>query len=200
MSKRLLVPLLAFLLSLPLAARAEGDAREVVETLYAHLLQAMKQASQLGFQGRVELLKPAVSETYDMVATTKATMGVAYNKLSADEVNQLADAFSRLSVESYAEQFDGWDGERFEVGEPRPSTDGSMIVPSRLVPRTGQPTEIDYLLHQEGGHWRIIDVLLDGTISQTAVRRSEFISIYRHDGFPGLIDSLNRKIAALGQK
>ena len=160
----------------------------------------MKQAPQLGFRGRAELLKPVISETYDMAASTKATMGIAYAKLSADEAAQLTEAFSQFSVSSYADQFDGWDGERFEVGEARPSTDGSVIVPSRLVSKTGQGTEIDYLLHQDGGHWRIIDVLLDGTISQTAVRRSEFTSIFRHSGFSGLIDSLNRKIAGLGQK
>jgi phospholipid transport system substrate-binding protein len=198
--KRFAVFLIAAMLVVPAVARAEDGAKEVVQTLCARLLSVMKQSTQLGFQGRVEKLSTVIVESYDMPAATKATLGVAFGKLTADEVTQLTDAFSRFSVYSYAEQFDGWDGEVFEVGDPRPSTEGSVIVPSRIVSKNGAATEIDYLMHQDNGHWKIVDVLLDGTISQTAVRRSEFVSIFRRDGFPGLLAMLTQKMSAMGTK
>lgn len=200
MIKRFLVVLLAVVLAFPLAAKAEPSAQEVVRSLCGGLLEVMKQGQQLGFQGRVEKLKPVVTSAYDMPAATKATLGVAYGKLSSDEAKQLTDAFARFSVSSYADQFDDWDGESFDVGDARPTNDGQVIVSSRIIPKSGQPTEIDYLMHQDGGQWKIIDVLLDGTISQTAVRRSEFVSIFRRQGYSGLIEVINQKIAAMGTK
>lgn len=197
---RLAAVLLALGLVFPLAAKAETGPRDVIQTLCGALLQAMKQGPQLGYQGRVEKLKSVVAQSYDMPATTKATLGVAFTKLSADEAEQLTDAFTRLSISSYADQFDNWDGESFDVGQPRASGEAMMVVPTRIIPKTGQSTEIDYLMHEDGGHWKIIDVLLDGTISQTAVRRSEFVSIFRRAGYSGLIDVINQKIAAMGTK
>ncbi|MDR3439650.1 ABC transporter substrate-binding protein [Telmatospirillum sp.] len=201
MVNRIAVFLLSLLLAVPFQAHADDSSpRIVVQNLCGGLLQSMKQAAQLGFQGRADKLTKVVTDSYDMPAATKATLGTSFAKLSADEAHQLTDAFTRFSIASYADQFDGWDGEAFEVGDPRPSTDGTVIVPSRIVNKAGQGTEIDYLLHQNGDRWQIVDVLLDGTISQTAVRRSEFVSIFRRDGFPGLIGMLNQKIAAMAAK
>jgi phospholipid transport system substrate-binding protein len=194
----------AFLLSLAFAmaapARADDGPRAPVQALCAGLLSAMQHSAELGFKGRVDKLSGVVADAYDMPAATKATLGVAFAKLSPDEARQLTDAFTRLSVDSYADQFDGWNGESFEIGDARPASNGDMIVPTRIVTKASQGTEIDYLLHQADGRWRIVDVLLDGTISQTAVRRSEFVSIYRRDGFAGLLAMLDQKIAAMGKK
>jgi phospholipid transport system substrate-binding protein len=199
-SKRLAVFFVAAVLLLPAGAQAETGAKEVIQSLCGRLLQVMKQSTQLGFQGRVDKLTKVVIESYDMPAATKATLGTAYAKLSPEEAAQLTDLFSRFSIFSYADQFDGWDGEIFEVGDPKPSSEGSVIVPSRILSKSGAATEIDYLMHQDDGHWKIIDVLLDGTVSQTAVRRSEFTSIFRREGFPGLIAMLAKKMSAMSAK
>lgn len=200
LSQRFATFLVVIGLLLPTAVQAEESAKEVIQTLCGRLLVTMKQGHQLNFQGRVDKLSKVVVDSYDMPAATKATLGIAYGKLSSDEATQLTEAFSRFSVYSYAEQFDGWDGETFEVGDARPSTEGSVIVPSRIVAKNGTATEIDYLMHQDDNHWKIVDVLLDGTISQTAVRRSEFASIFRKDGFPGLMAMLTQKMSAMGAK
>ncbi|MTJ83334.1 MAG: organic solvent ABC transporter [Telmatospirillum sp.] len=201
MARHLSAFLFSLFLALPFAAHAEGTPRETVQALCDGLLDVMKHSKELGFQGRADKLAKVVPVVYDMPAATRATLGVSFAKLSPDEARQLTDAFQRLSVASYAEQFDGFEGEHFEVGEPRPaSTEGSQIVPSRIVTKAGQGTEIDYIVHQDGGRWKIVDVLLDGTISQTAVRRSEFVSIFRRDGFPGLMSVLDQKISAMGSK
>lgn len=184
----------------PSPAAAEVEARQVIQTFSDRLLQVMKQAHQLGFQGRLEMMRPAVAEAYDLPAMTRAAIGPAAARLTPDELKHLGEAFNRFTVASYAQEFDSWDGERFEVGQPHPSTEGQVIVPSKIVPKSGEPTEIDYVMHKDDGNqWRIIDVLLEGSVSQVAVRRSEFVSIYRRNGVAGLIDVLDRKTAAMGK-
>jgi phospholipid transport system substrate-binding protein len=201
MLARVFIVVLALLSVLPpLPARAADNPRAVVERLSQTLLEIMKRGRELGFQGRVERLKPVVASAYDMVAMTKGTLGVAANKLSTEDTDRLAEAYTRFSVATYADQFDSWGGERFEVGEPRSSANGMVVVPSQIIPGSGSPTRVDYLMHEDAGRWTIIDVLFDGSVSQVAVRRSEFVSIFRKDGLPGLITLLDDKSASLGKK
>lgn len=180
------------------SAVAQGVGPEaVIRTFSDRLLDSMKGGAKLGFKGRAEKMRPAVAEAYDMPSMTRSTLGTAASKLSPDEAGKLAEAYSNFSVATYAAQFNEWNGERFEVGEQRPSAGGSVIVSSWLVPKNGDPTQIDYVMRQDQGQWRIIDVLFEGTVSQVAVRRSEFGSIFRSKGLSGLIETLEKQTAAL---
>ncbi|BAE52289.1 HpnM family protein [Paramagnetospirillum magneticum] len=180
----------------PAAAQAGGP-EAVIRTFSDRLLESMKGGAKLGFKGRAEKMRPAVAEAYDMPSMTRSTLGTAATKMSPDEAGKLAQAYSNFSVATYAAQFNEWNGERFEVGEQRPSAGGSVIVSSWLVPKNGDPTQIDYVMRQDQGQWRIIDVLFEGTVSQVAVRRSEFGSIFRSKGLDGLIETLEKQTAAL---
>ncbi len=203
MGCRLAVVVVALMLAVMPAARAgqaeiEAEAAvAVVRQFSAILLDTMKNGPKLGFKGRAEKLRPAVVETYDMPAMTRSTLGTAANKLTPDEAARLSETYTHFSVATYAAQFDDWEGERFDVGVAHPSTGGSVIVPSWIAPQKGDPTEIDYVLRQTDGHWRVVDVLFDGTVSQVAVRRSEFTSIFRAKGLSGLIETIEKQTAAL---
>jgi phospholipid transport system substrate-binding protein len=70
---------------------------------------------------------------------------------------------------------------------------GSLIVETRIVKSDGKPVAINYLMRGEAEGWHIADVYLDGTISELAVRRSEFSTIMRDQGIAGLISVLNKK-------
>jgi len=197
MSPRLFAALfLALAVVWPAASHAE-EPDAVIRAFNATLLETMKGGAKLGFKGRVEKLRPAVAQVYDMAVMTRQTLGTGATRLSAEDQARIADAYARFSVASYAAQFESWDGERFDVGEARPSTNGAVIVPTWIVPKDGDPTEIDYVLREDQGRWRVVDVLYEGNVSQVAVRRSEFVSIFRAKGLAGLIDTLDRKTAAL---
>jgi phospholipid transport system substrate-binding protein len=52
---------------------------------------------------------------------------------------------------------------------------------------------VDYRLHQRDGAWRIVDVYLNGTVSELALRRSEYSSVVKRDGFDALVRSIEEK-------
>lgn len=183
-------------LALPASAQGAGP-EAVIRTFSDRLLDSMKGGAKLGFKGRADKMRPAVADAYDMASMTRSTLGTAAAKLTPEEAATLAKVYSAFSVATYAAQFNEWNGERFDVGEQRPSTGGTVIVPSWLVPKSGDPTQIDYVMRQDQGQWRIIDVLFEGTVSQVAVRRSEFGSIFRAKGFSGLIEIIEKQTAAL---
>jgi phospholipid transport system substrate-binding protein len=135
-----------------------------------------------------------------MAALTKNTLGVAGNKLTPDEAVQLAEAYNRFSIATYADQFAVWEGEHFEIEAPRSLPNGGTVVPSFIIGGDGSRTAIDYVMHETPSGWRIIDVLFQGAVSQVAVRRSEFLPIYRQNGVAALIAMLDGKAQALAKR
>ncbi len=179
-------------------ARAATMPAKTLDTFYDRLLAVMKEGPKLGFAGRRQKLAPAVTQAFDLPLMTRLVVGLQWPSLSAEEQKQLISAFSDFSVATYASQFDDFSGERFEV-DPKaaPAPGNDVIVKTKLVQSNGEPVQLDYLLRQVQGDWRIIDVFLSGTISQLAARRSEFSSILREQGAPGLIAVLKEKTKAL---
>lgn len=185
----------------PGAALADAGPKAVIDTFCQQLLTVMKNAETLGYGGRVETLAPAIGTAYDMEAMTQLTLGVGARKLSPEERQRLVDAYTRYSVAVYADQFKGWGGESFVVDDAVPGEGGRSLVKSRIVSRSGKAVSIDYLMHQAAnGDWKIVDVLFEGTASQVAVRRSQFVPIFRKDGIDGLIGVLDERTGQMGKK
>ena len=131
-----------------------------------------------------------------VAAVLAASVGPRLTSLPADQQAALLDVFRKFTVASYAANFDSFDGERFDVVPDQRAVGSDLVVGTRLVQRTGDPVSIDYVMHQGPQGWRAIDVLLNGSISQNAVKRSDFRSLVSTSAQP-LIDSLRRKVSDL---
>jgi phospholipid transport system substrate-binding protein len=208
-SSRIAVLLLASLVALlPLLAAAEEPSaaapapdaaalREPVEKLYAALLDVMKRADELGFEGRYRLLEPVIGASYDVPFMAELILGRQWRALSPEQQKLWLETFARLTVSTYADRFDGFAGERFEVGAVEAGTQGTSVVRTKIVKSDGEPVNLDYRMRlAPAGGWRIIDVFLNGTVSELALRRSEYGALMRRDGFDALIAAVKEKIAA----
>lgn len=177
-------------------AAAASTAKDLCDTL----LTSMKKGASLDFAARRDLLAPRIQNDFDFAFMTRIVSGPVWQGLGADERKKLVAAFSDYSIATYAQEFSRYSGERFEV-DPAPVSlaDGDCVVHTKLF--TGNQTvELDYRLRKTGDHWRIIDVYLNGTISQLAARRSEYSTVLQQGGAPALIDLLNKKTAELGNQ
>jgi phospholipid transport system substrate-binding protein len=125
--------------------------------------------------------------------------GPPWRGFSAAERQQLTDAFSDYSVATYAGRFKSYSGERFEV-DPTASrlANGDSVVHTKLFTGGPDPVQLDYMMRNSGGQWRIIDVFLNGTISELAARRSEYSTVLREGGAPALVALLRKKAGELG--
>ncbi len=179
------------------AARAEGPPQTVVKNFYVVLLEVMQNARELGFDGRYQKLKPAIETAYNLPLMSRLSIGPQWQSLTPQQQEQLSRAFAEFTVATYANRFDDYSGEKFEVQPETAPASGGVIVQSRLVKSNGEPVTLNYLMREADGSWQIIDVFLSGTISELATRRSEFTSILRRDGPQGLLNVLNRRIGEL---
>jgi phospholipid transport system substrate-binding protein len=177
---------------------AAAQPAAALNSFYETLLATMKDGPKLGFAGRKQKLTPAIDRAFDLGLMTRLVVGLPWPSLSAEDQKQLVSAFADFSIATYASQFDDFSGEKFEV-DPKaaPAPGNDVIVKTKLIQSNGEPVQLDYLLRQEQGEWRIIDVFLSGTISQLAARRSEFSGILREQGARGLIAVLKEKTQGL---
>ena len=169
----------------------------VVQSLYDALLGVMKGSKDLGFSGRYERLKPAIETAYNLPLMSRLSIGPQWQSLTPAQQEQMAVAFDAFTVATYANRFDDYSGEKFEVLPETTAASGGVIVQTRLVKGNGEPVTLNYLMRQNGDKWQIIDVFLSGTISELATRRSEFTSVIRRDGAQGLLQLLDRRVAEL---
>ena len=171
----------------------------LIQAFNHQLLLAMSGGRSLGYRGRYDLLEPAVKETFDIAAMTRIAVGPEWTALSDSQKNRMIDAFGRFTISTFAVRFDDFGGEKFEVGEAR-SVAGGVLVENRLVKPDGERIRIDYVTHETANGWGVVDVYLDGTISELAVRRSEFASILKRSGAEGLIAALEHRTQQMAMK
>ena len=186
----------AALLSLAPAADA-GPAGDIIGKLNTVFINVMQNARSLGYDGRYKKLEPALAKAYDFTEMARVTTGRYWRDFTDDQKQQVVAAFRDLSIATYAARFDGSSGQRFEILGEEPASAGRVRVNNRIVPASGEPIRVDYLLRQDGGQWRVIDVYLKSSVSELAMRRDEFTDILAKSGFNGLIADLKAKVAKL---
>lgn len=175
----------------PALAEAPDPAVAQVQNFYDTLLDSMKHAKELGIKGRYEKLKPAVEAAFDIPDMVRLATGPdQWAKTAPAQQQELVNAFLRYTVANYASNFDGYDGEKFVVDPAVTPRGADKVVTSKLV-TSSQTVPFGYRLHQTGGGWKILDVYLNGTISQLATQRSEYAATLSAGGAAALVKKLD---------
>lgn len=197
-SRFLLILAVAMACALPVAAG--GDAPQArIEGLHEALLGVMQNADTLGYEGRTERLTPVIPEYFDVAFMAQKSVGRHWKKATEADRTRFVETFQRFMVANYAGQFDGFSGQQFVTRGEEPARKETMLVKSVLVNPDDDDVELNYRMRQVDGTWKIIDVYLDGTVSELALRRSEFSGIVKREDFDALIAAIDARVAALAK-
>src|SRR5580693_76344 len=175
--------------SLPLAAQTPNESVAKIEAYYQQLMPTIQQAARLSVVERDRRFTPVFTAVFDIPTMTRLAVGLPWRDFSAQQQATVRDAFARFIVADYASQIKDYSGERFVV-DPQTTPEargGGEIVKTRILQPGGRIVNINYLVR--GG--LVIDVYLNGTISDLATRRDEFASIIASGGAEGLIARLH---------
>lgn len=168
----------------------------MVGDFHAALLAVMKAADGLAARDRFARLEPALDATFDMARMTRIVSGRYWRKAGAEAQTRAVAAFRRFSGATYAVQFDGFSGQAFETLDSKPGPQDTRLVVTRIAKNGATEADLTYVLKRAAdgesaaGAWRVIDVLLDNSISQLAVRRSEYRQTLKNSGLDGLSAAL----------
>ncbi len=183
----------------PSRAWAEDSAavRAPISALYKGLEAVMKAGRATPFPQRFDMLAPVVDQVFDLDTILRVSVGVRWASIDTAAKSALSEAFRRFTVATYVANFDKFGGEKLDVLPDIRAVGEDQVAQSRIVPTSGDVVRLDYLMRRTGGTWRVVDVLLDGTISRVAVQRSDFRALLGKGDTTALLDSLKRKTADL---
>ncbi len=174
------------------AATPPSDpAATAISHFYATLTDAMQHGKELGFEGRVRKLAPAVNATFNIPLMAQFTVGPGWASMKQADRDAVIAAFRRYTIADYAHNFDSFNGQNFTIDPNVIVRDPDHIVQTKLVPAKGEPVSLNYRMRMAGGSWKIVDVFLDGFVSELSTHRSDYASTLAAGGGSGLAKKLN---------
>jgi phospholipid transport system substrate-binding protein len=181
----------------PARAADEAAVIDPIRQLVTGLLEIMKAGMGTPFSQRFDMLAPVIDRTFDLSAILQESVGAVWMTLPTDQQTMLNDAFRHYTVATYVNSFDKFDGQQFVVSPTTRAVGTEQVVQTRIVPKSGESHQLDYVMREGGSGWRAVDVLADGAISRVAVQRSDFRRLLARGGPQALAESLRAKSADL---
>ena len=178
-------------------AAASSEITAPVEQLHVGLMSIMKAGKTASFRQRYEAIAPVIGQTFDIEVILRQVVGPRWASLPADQQAALADAFRRYTIASYVANFDTYSGQRFDTEPSVRAVGNDRVVETRIASPGGRVHALDYVMRHEGGGWKVVDVLAEGSISRVAAQRSEMRSLLADGGGVELLVSLRHKTAEL---
>ncbi len=176
-------------------AKAETtDAAAVIEDLHDLLIGVMKEADALGYEGRRERLAPVVRQVYNTPLIARGTVGDLWGDLTKPDRKRLVETMRRLTIATYAGRFRGYGGELFRTVGEDVMSDTTRLVKTELVTGGGEVIQLNYVMHRSKKGWRIVDVYLNGIISEVGMRRAEYTATIKRGGLDELLARLEDQI------
>lgn len=180
------------------SAQAADPAAQQIEKLHAALLDVLKRGKALGTKGRFEALQPTLERTFDLPAMTRFAVGTTWSTLTPAQQAEVIKAFTRMTVATYAHNFDDYSGEKFQLDKV--DTRGpDKLVRTKIV-GSGAPTDLAYRMRESGGAWKVIDVYYNSAVSSLLGQRSEYAATLASGGAAALARKLNAKADELLKK
>ena len=180
-------------IAMPAASAGNRGATDVVEKLHTALLAVMKDGDKIGYQGRTDRLAPVIRSNFDMPFISRTVLGKYWGTFNNAQRSRFIEAFTRLSIATYAANFDSYSGERFKLVSEKEVSGGRILIQSQIIKSDGGQVQLDYLLHRADAQWRIINIIAEG-VSDLALKRADYSAFLKSKGFEALLEKLNEKI------
>ncbi len=192
-------------LSIPLAlaagrvwAQAAADPATVpIDQFYAVLLTVMKAGKRTPFPQRVQMLTPAVDAAFDLAGILRVSVGAYWSSLPPAQQQALLAVFRTYTICNYVSSFHSYKNRVIYVAPTTRPVGSERVVTTTITKTNGDALRIDYVMRNEDAGWKVVDVLLDGTISRVAVQRSDFASLVTSGNASQLIATLKSKVNVL---
>ena len=174
-------------------ANANETLTSKIEMLQEVLIQISEDSSQVS--DNLNKIKKVVEKVYNNKKMLKIIVGEKkWQKLSDNEKEDLYETFLEYISFSYIKRFSKIENPRFELIKFKRIGEKFNLVETNLIISSEEKIMIHYLFSKVDNDWKIFDVLLEGTISEIATKKSEFKKIIDENGVSSLAKSIKKKI------
>ena len=161
--------------------------KEVVN--YLHI--GLKKVSEKVSDSPSDLIN-LVKNTYNVEKMIAKIIGDTWKKTNEKDQEEIVIIFQEYIAKNYFNRFKKIKNPIFNYEESKKIGEKFMLVKTDLVVDK-EEVSISYLLSLDKNKWRIFDVLLAGSISEIATKKSEFSAFISDGKITPLIDALKKQ-------
>lgn len=182
------------------AANSTSEPAEIVAALGQDLGDLASNSGTMTGAERLDAVSGLLNRYFDLPKIAANTIGARrFRGLSETQQADFIDAYTRFTVASYIRRLPQFDASGFSVGSISEGPAGLSAVRATYSGADSQDAVLDFVLSETPAGYRIVDLRIDGDISELAVRRSEVSKVLDEKGFDGLILLLRERTAALSE-
>ena len=132
-----------------------------------------------------------INRTYDAEKMLKMIIGADWKNQENEKKKELIAVFKEYISKNYLKRFSKINDVSFSNEKKEKISSEFFLVRSNLVIKK-EKISIDYLLSFRDNTWKIFDVLLDGSVSEIATKKSEFRIYIKEKKIDELIEALKK--------
>ena len=135
------------------------------------------------------LIDDVIKNSYDLEKMGKMIIGVDWKQMDTITQKEFTNVFKRFISVNYLRRFNKINDLSFEHQTVTDIEDKFKLA-RVILTADNEKIKIDYLLGFKNEKWKIFDVLIDGSISEVATKKSDFKKIIKEQGVSGLVKNL----------
>ena len=136
------------------------------------------------------MIDDVVKNSYDLEKMGKIIIGIDWKQMDTKTQKEFINVFKRFISVNYFRRFNKINELNFE-NQTVTDIENKFKLARVLLTADKEKIKIDYLLGFKNEKWKIFDVLLDGSISEVATKKSDFKKIIKEEGVSGLVKNLS---------
>ena len=163
----------------PQAATAQaGSPSQLVKDNFSRILSTLQQrrAEFSADRGKLRaFISAEFNQMFDRDYSARLVLGRHGRGASDADVAAFADALADSLMSRYGDSLLGFNSDfTVRIKGETPLRDGRMVRVATELERTGgEPIPVDYLMRQDGGQWKVFDVMVEG-VSFVQTYRNQF--------------------------
>ena len=174
-------------------ASAAPSASDYIQTLGNQALAVIANKSFDKAQKQTKLEK-LFSDSVDFPWVGRFVMGRYWREATTEQKSSYAAAYKKFLILHYTSRFTNFTSGTFKVTGEKDDGDGEFTVSMQMKADDpgSEPVSVDYRVRNEGGKFKIFDVIVEG-VGLLTTQRSEFSSVIATNGIDYLVEQLEVK-------
>lgn len=137
------------------------------------------------------LVDARVLPNFDFTHMTQLAVGRYWRQATPEQQKAMVAEFRNMLVRTYANALSMYRDQKIEVRPVKMNAgDKEVVVNTRIIKSSGQPTLVDYKMEKEADGWKVYDVVIEA-VSLVTNYRGQFATTIQQSGIDGLIKELS---------
>ena len=142
-------------------------------------------------------VQSVISNTYNIERMLALIIGEVWKKSISKDQMALKKVFEEYIAKNYILRFKNIKSLEFGKLEINQAGKNYRMAKTKLIINSKDIVPLNYLLDQTNNSWKIFDVLIDGSISEIATKKSEFKNFTNQGDLKPLLEALQKKNSTL---